>query len=157
MSTLRGPSAFLDAGSVTVPSSIKNNAVLPRAAWRLPTLALFVLTLFFPLELLAEAPAWIMLTKNASETVIFYIDAESIHYEGDRVTFWDKREVSDDPTFNEMRGYNEVDCKEEKYRTLRITGYDKNGKSYTDSADGHWQHIEADTAMVAFYHYVCKK
>jgi len=118
---------------------------------------LLLLALIFPFELMAETADWIVLTKNASGTAIYYVDAESIHYEGDRVTFWDKREVSDDPNFKELRGYNEVDCKEERYRTLMITGYDKNGKSYTTGADGQWQHIEANTAMVAFYRFVCKE
>jgi len=118
---------------------------------------LFLLPLIFPLELMAETADWIELTKNASGTVIYYVDAESIHYEGDRVTFWDKREVSDDPNFKEMRGFNEVDCKEVRYRTLWITGYDKNGKSHTDSTEMQWQNIEPDTAMSAFYPFVCEK
>lgn len=118
---------------------------------------LLVALIIFPLELMAETADWIEVTKNASGTAIYSIDAASIHYDGDRVTFWDKRELSDDPIFKEMRGYNEVDCKEERYRTLRITGYDKNGKSDTDSDEGQWQHIEPNTAMIAFYRFVCKE
>lgn len=30
----------------------------------------------------------------------------------------------------------------------------KNGKGYTDSTGKQWHHIEADTAMVAFYRFV---
>ena len=118
---------------------------------------LLLVLIIFPLELMAETADWIEVTKNASGTAIYSIDATSIHYDGDRVTFWDKRELSDDPLFKEMRGYNEVDCKEERYRTLRITGYDKNGKSDTDSDEGQWQHIEPNTAMIAFYRFVCKE
>lgn len=146
-----------DVGHVSVRSLMKRNAVLLKATRGFLKPVLLLLALIFPLEVMAETAHWIMLTKNASGSVMYYIDAESIHYEGDRVTFWDKREVSDDPNFKEMRGLNEVDCTEERYRTLRIVGYDKNGKSYTDSGDGQWQHIEADTAMVAFYRFVCKE
>jgi hypothetical protein len=47
----------------------------------------------------SRALDWIWLSRNASGTVIYYIDVESIHSEGDRVTFWDKRAVSNDPDF----------------------------------------------------------
>jgi hypothetical protein len=118
---------------------------------------LLLALIIFPLELMAETADWIEVTKNAPGTAIYSIDVASIHYDGDRVTFWDKRELSDDPSFKELRGYNEVDCKEERYRTFRITGYDKNGKSDTNSDEGQWQHIEPSTAMVAFYRYVCNE
>ncbi len=89
--------------------------------------------------------------------MIYYIDRETIHYEDDRVTFLDKRVVSDDPDFKEIRGYNEVNCKENKYRTLQIIGYDKNGKSSTYKDLGQWQHIDATTAMAVYYGYLCGK
>ncbi|MGD0884731.1 MAG: surface-adhesin E family protein [Thermodesulfovibrionales bacterium] len=118
---------------------------------------LLLMALLFPLELTAATADWIELTKDASGTAIYYIDGNSIHYEGYRVTFWDERKVSDDPKFKEMMGYNEVDCKNVMYRTLWITGFDKDGKSYNDSNEGQWQHIEPNTAMVAFYRFVCKE
>ncbi len=99
----------------------------------------------------AEASDWIWLTRNLSETVIYYIDNESIHYEDDRVTFWDKRVVSDDPDFKEIRGYNEVNCKENTYRTLQIIGHGRDGKSSTYQDSGQWQHIDATTAMSVYY------
>ncbi len=103
------------------------------------------------------ASDWIWLTRNLSGSVIYYIDSESIHYEDDRVTFWDKRVVSDDPDFKEIRGYNEVNCKENTYRTLQIIGYYKSGKSSTNKDSGQWQHIDATTAMAVYHGYLCKK
>lgn len=103
------------------------------------------------------ASDWIWLARNLAGTVIYYVDRETIHYEDDRVMFWDKRVVSDDPDFKEIRGYNEVNCKENKYRTLQILGYDKNGKSSTYKDSGQWQHIDATTAMAVYYGYLCRK
>ncbi len=103
------------------------------------------------------ASDWIWLTRNLSGTVIYYIDNESIHYEDDRVMFWDKRVVSDDPDFKEIRGYNEVNCKENTYRTLQIIGYDKNGKSSTYQDSVQWQHINATTATAVYYGYLCRR
>jgi hypothetical protein len=104
-----------------------------------------------------EAAEWLEVTRNSSGTVIYYLDDESIHHEGDKVLFWDKRNVSDDPDFMEIRGYTEMDCKNINYRTLQIIGYDKNGKSFTDHNAGQWQHIDANTAMAVYYRYVCKE
>ncbi|HAM50761.1 MAG TPA: hypothetical protein DCP92_08735 [Nitrospiraceae bacterium] len=104
-----------------------------------------------------EAAEWLEITRNASGTAIYYLDDESVHHEGNKVLFWDKRKVSDDPDFNEISGYTEMDCKEFNYRTLQIIGYDKNGKSFTDHDAGQWQHIDANTAMAVFYGYVCKE
>ncbi|MCL5022130.1 MAG: hypothetical protein M1497_01970 [Nitrospirae bacterium] len=104
-----------------------------------------------------EAADWVELTRNAPGTVIYYLDLESIHFEGDRATFWDRRVLSDDPDYREMRGYNEVDCSGKKYRTLRITGYDKNGKSSSEEDAGEWRQIAPDTAMSVLYRYVCKE
>lgn len=103
------------------------------------------------------ASDWIWLARNLAGTVIYYVDRETIHYEDDRVMFWDKRVVSDDPDFKEIRGYNEVNCKENKYRTLQILGYDKNGKSSTYKDSGQWQHIDATTSMAVYYGYLCRK
>lgn len=50
---------------------------------------LLLALIIFPLELMAETADWSELTKNASATAIYSIDAAGIHYDGDRVTFWD--------------------------------------------------------------------
>ena len=117
----------------------------------------FVFALAVLPGLTSSAAAWIEITRNASGTVTYYLDEESLRREGDKVTFWDKRVVSDDPDFKEMRGYTEMDCSKTRYRTLMITGYDNKGRSFTDQEPGQWQHIEANSAMAVFQERVCKE
>jgi hypothetical protein len=105
---------------------------------------------------LLKAAEWMEVTRNAPGTVIYYLDAESVHQEGDKVTFWDKRVVSDDPDFKELRGYIEMDCREIRYRTLRIRGFDRKGSSFTDQEPGQWQHIDANAAMAVFQSRLCQ-
>jgi hypothetical protein len=104
----------------------------------------------------SNAAEWVEVTRNASGTVIYYLDAESVRHEGDKVTFWDKRVVSDDPDFKELRGQTEMNCRETRYRTLRITGYDRKGSSFTDQEPGQWQHIDANSAMAVFQSRLCQ-
>ncbi len=124
-------------------------------------LAGVTLVLFFSVILLpclkAEAAEWVEITRNASGTATYFIDEESIHSDGDRVSFWDKREVTDDPAFREIRGFNEINCKDLTYRTLRITGYDKTGRSISDNESGEWKHIDVTTAMAVFFKHVCRE
>ena len=104
----------------------------------------------------AKAAEWVEITRNASGTVVYYLDEESIHHEGDKVTFWDKRVVSDDPDFKEIRGHNEIDCRGARYRTVRITGYDKEGRGFTDQEPGQWQPIDANSALAVFQSRLCQ-
>ena len=97
------------------------------------------------------------LTRNASWTVTYYIDKDSIHSAGNKITFWDKREVSDDPDFTEIRGYLEVDCVENNYRTIQIIGYGKNGDSSKYEDAGQCQKIDVTSAISVYHGYLCKK
>ncbi len=133
-----------------------NFSKIKRGGMKLLTLILTIsLVVIFCAQ--SEAADWIWLTRNLSGTVIYYVDNEGTHYEDDRVTFWDKRVVSDDPDYKEIRGYNEVNCKENTYRTLQIIGYDKSGKSSAYQDSGQWQHIDATSAIAVYYGYLCKK
>jgi hypothetical protein len=104
----------------------------------------------------ANAAEWVEITRNAPGTVVYYLDEESIRREGDKITFWDKRVVSDDPDFKEIRGHNEIDCGATSYRTLRITGFDRKGSSFTDQEPGQWQHIDGNSAMAVFQSRLCR-
>ncbi len=95
-----------------------------------------------------------------------YVDPDSIHYNGDLVTFWalmdfTTRQTVPSPPYMSVRSRREIDCTEEQIRLLAVTAYSGNMGSgevvytYSDSVKDRGITIEPGSVAQSLWKFVC--
>jgi hypothetical protein len=107
---------------------------------------------------------WIELAE--SEDAYFYVDPATILKHGDTVEVWSLRNffVRNVKGVASMRGYEQHDCKNKKWRVLTISSHSSRfamgemifDASYEDQPNP-WRRIPPDTIDEVIHKYVCKK
>lgn len=100
----------------------------------------------------------------------FYYDKDSIVSSSGKIRVWTtgfltdegrefaNKENSDIDPYKQLF-YDEINCKERKYRTLKAVSYDKNGNSMVmfDNPDGKFNSISPNTMIDRLFKTLCKQ
>lgn len=118
--------------------------------------------LLFLVPFLAWGQNWQFVTKNA-DGISFYVDPSTIKRNGHLVRFWELADfVSGDSSYGSIRSLSEIDCKENRTKSLDTTAFSGQMASgrilgRDDERTARWDPIPPGTAVEVMMRLVCTK